>query len=91
MGYAVFANYSVPSAQKTDFAVQVIKPRIEIAISLGNAIGEKMPQIKIITVSPQSGQSRSLRPAVSATAMRIMLVISALTKTHTGICHGGLG
>jgi len=47
-----------------------------------------MPQIEIITVS---GQSRSLRSAVSATAMRIMLVISVLTKTHTGMRHGGLG
>ena len=53
-----------PSAQKTDFAVQAIKPCIKIAISLGNAIGEKMPQIEIMTV---------------------------LTKTHTGMRHGGLG
>ena len=71
--------------------MQAIKPCIEIAISFGNAIGEKMPQIEIITVSSQSGQSRSLMPAVSATAMRIMLVISALTKTHAGMRHGGLG
>ena len=45
-----------------------------------------MPQIEIIeiiTVSSQSGQSRSLRPAVSPTAILIMLVTPALTKTHT--------